>query len=102
MSLLCDLLTVNQSEKSIKSVDQSEESLLCDLVRVVEDSFEYVRQPLDLLPDLLHVGRLVGDEVPEEEIESSLDRIWNYHLRWRGRMASRMVSMWCARALPES
>ena len=40
-------------------------NLLCDLVSVVDDRLQDVRQALDLLPQVLHVSRLVGDKVPD-------------------------------------
>ena len=40
---------------------------LGEFVRVVDDGLEGVGQPLDLLPQLLHVGRLVADQLAQVE-----------------------------------
>ena len=40
---------------------------LGEFVRVVDDGLEGVGQPLDLLPQLLHVRRLVADQLAQVE-----------------------------------
>ena len=40
---------------------------LGEFVRVVDDGLEGVGQTLDLLPQLLHVGRLVADQLAQVE-----------------------------------
>ena len=56
----------DKGQKNNKNVVFSQNTnSLCDLVSVVDDRLQDVRQSLDLLPQVLHVGCLVGDQVPE-------------------------------------